>query len=575
MSKRYGIYLSSTLQDLQAERTAVMDLLTQQAFSVKQSYSASESDLIASCLDDVAQCSVYIGIVGQRYGYTPANGNGKSITELEYEQARKHNIPCYVFVKDDKARTYQPSDLDSHTQENGAGAAIAKFRQRIQSGAEVRPGNFSTLEDIKLAVAAKMADFRRNVEGTAPLLHAQSRNVAELTHDIALVMVPGTDDDIYKRLQPLCTDSRFKIVQPSPAEPTHAAIVDTETRTCRAACWVLSKASIARLKATPQLLTAIVEIYRFRFGATFALLVDGASVSDLDPGWSFDYTVAPPSAKCDAEILEQCYVTIRANAPQIHPDRRISIPVMVLALTEAEAQSLLANAEQVMSAFATKNERAMRRQQYEEMYKAITSRIPLWPTGFYGATRESWRPFGPSQPDAEALLDRALRRINDDAQRSSRERLLLAGENVKLHLRRYRFEEYLNDRYGSCANLDRIRDLGCLLLVDEMALLHPALRERAHDFLSGQRVAVMSANPCDPAAVPVSELLDDLSFLRVGVVRERFRVAHDPRCELAINSVERMERWLRLILPELVPALGQLEPQQDLRNKSDELFTAA
>jgi hypothetical protein len=380
-------------------------------------------------------------------------------------------------------------------------------------------------------------------------------------------MVPGKDDAIRKRLEPLCADNRFRIAQVSSSDSQYAAKVDLETRTCRTPCWVLSPDAISRFKDSPALLKTSINIYRFRFGATFALLIDGAARNDLDASWEFDHLIEPLSTWNDTEMLEQAYVTIRASASQIYPDRRISVPVMVLALTESEVSAMDANPDKVMSAFASKNERMTRRQQYDDIRAVIAARNPHWPQGFYGKSRESWSPFGAAQPNAEGLLQRALDRLNDEAQRTGRERLLLSGEDVKLYPRRYDFNEYLNDSYGSRANLNRIRDLGCLVLVDEMALLHPELRGHADQFLSGQRVAVMSANPCDPAAVSVTELLDDLSVLRIGVLRERFRVDYDPRCELAVNSVERMQRWLRLILPELVPALGQLEPRADLHNQ--------
>jgi hypothetical protein len=570
VSKRYQIYLSSTLDDLRKERQGVTDVLGKQGFSVKQSYSASEQDLIASCVDDVAQCSVYIGIIGLRYGYSPPGGGGPSITELEFNQAQKHKLACYVFVKDEKADTYKPADLDSYTHENDDGKLIESFRQRLQSGAQIRTGRFSTVEDLKLAVAGKTADFLKNIEGGQPLLQSQQRNTAELTHHVCLLMVRGTDDATSRKLEPLCTDNRFRIAQISSDFTQYVKNIDVETRTCRVACWVLSPASISLFKSSPQALETSIDIFRFRFGRTFALLIDGATRNDLQATWRFDQVIERPGN--DTEMLERTYLAIRTRTSELYPDRRISIPVMVLALTENEILEMENDLNKVMSTFSSKNERVMREQQYKDMRKAIAAGNSNWPQGFYGKSREAWAPFGTAQPNAEGLLQLALDRLNDETQRNGRERLLLSGENVKLYPRRYDFKEYLDDRYGSRANLNRIRDLGCLVLVDEMALLHPALRERADQFLSGQRVAVMSANPCDPAVTSVKELLDDLSVLRIGTLRERFRVDYDPRCELAVNSVERMQRWLRLILPELVPALGQLEPRQDLH---DQMFAEA
>jgi len=60
--------------------------------------------------------------------------------------------------------------------------------------------------------------------------------------------------------------------------------------------------------------------------------------------------------------------------------------------------------------------------------------------------------------------------------------------------------------------------------------------------------------------------------LNVGLLIARFADEHDPRCELAIGSPQRLRRWLQLVLPELVNALGGGEAQRSLLARSDELF---
>lgn len=69
----FTVYLSSTLADLRAEHQAVKEVLGDE-YAVKQSYTASEKDLVASCLQDVASCDLYIGILGLRYGHVPSDG---------------------------------------------------------------------------------------------------------------------------------------------------------------------------------------------------------------------------------------------------------------------------------------------------------------------------------------------------------------------------------------------------------------------------------------------------------------------------------------------------------------------
>jgi Domain of unknown function (DUF4062) len=66
----FTLYLSSTLKNLEDERRAIQQALADQRV-VKHSYGASEGALVESCLEDVAACDLYIGILGLRYGYVP------------------------------------------------------------------------------------------------------------------------------------------------------------------------------------------------------------------------------------------------------------------------------------------------------------------------------------------------------------------------------------------------------------------------------------------------------------------------------------------------------------------------
>ena len=87
----FRVYLSSTLKDLEPERRAIQDALADQCV-VKHSYTASEQELVESCLSDVEQCHLYIVVLGLRYGPVPPsfdNPEQLSITKLEYRHARQ------------------------------------------------------------------------------------------------------------------------------------------------------------------------------------------------------------------------------------------------------------------------------------------------------------------------------------------------------------------------------------------------------------------------------------------------------------------------------------------------------
>ena len=80
------VYLSSTLNDLEAEREAVQGVPGRKR-AVKQSYGVSEQALVERCLSDGAECDLLVRIVGLPYGFVRDDGRRNpdqfSTTKLE------------------------------------------------------------------------------------------------------------------------------------------------------------------------------------------------------------------------------------------------------------------------------------------------------------------------------------------------------------------------------------------------------------------------------------------------------------------------------------------------------------
>lgn len=172
MDEARYVYVSSTLKDLEPERSAVMAAIVEGRWVPLHSYQASEASLSDSCRRDVSQCDFYIAIVGQRYGYViddiVQNPAAKSITELEFDWAREAGKPAYVFVKSDKAM-YLPEQMDSHARENGDGARIRAFRNRIGNGIECTAAEFSSVADLREKVVRLIGRLREQIaKGAAP-----------------------------------------------------------------------------------------------------------------------------------------------------------------------------------------------------------------------------------------------------------------------------------------------------------------------------------------------------------------------------------------------------------------------
>ncbi len=102
MDKKYQVFVSSTFEDLQSERKAVMEVLLQMnCFPVGMEYfnasDESQWDVIKNLIDE---CDYYVLIVGGRYGTIEKN-SGKSYTQKEYEYAVSVGVPTIAFLHKD------------------------------------------------------------------------------------------------------------------------------------------------------------------------------------------------------------------------------------------------------------------------------------------------------------------------------------------------------------------------------------------------------------------------------------------------------------------------------------------
>jgi hypothetical protein len=93
------IYISSTFEDLIEARQKVCNILRKMKHEVisMEDYAAFEERPLEKCLADVRKCDIYVGIFAWRYGYIPP-GQKKSITELEFLEAKRNEKSCYLFM---------------------------------------------------------------------------------------------------------------------------------------------------------------------------------------------------------------------------------------------------------------------------------------------------------------------------------------------------------------------------------------------------------------------------------------------------------------------------------------------
>jgi hypothetical protein len=96
--KRYQVFVSSTYEDLQAERQEVMHALLELECipSGMEMFPAATEDQWTLIKDVIADCDYYVVILGGRYG--SVGDTGVSYTEMEYRHAVSLNKPVIAFL---------------------------------------------------------------------------------------------------------------------------------------------------------------------------------------------------------------------------------------------------------------------------------------------------------------------------------------------------------------------------------------------------------------------------------------------------------------------------------------------
>lgn len=129
MDKKYQVFVSSTYEDLQEERKAVMEsLLQMNCFPVGMEYfnasDESQWEVIKQLIDE---CDYYVLIVGGRYG-SVEESSGKSYTQKEFEYAVSKNIPVISFLHKD------PNSLPKNKTEQNADSEkkLEEFKEEVQ-----------------------------------------------------------------------------------------------------------------------------------------------------------------------------------------------------------------------------------------------------------------------------------------------------------------------------------------------------------------------------------------------------------------------------------------------------------
>jgi len=208
--RKYTVFISSTQQDLLAEREQVAsEILTAGHIPCgMEQFAASGApswDVITRTIDI---CDYYVLIVGGRYGSIHA-ATGKSWTEREYEYAVEKGLPVLAFIRD--AKHVVKADMD-HAPERQR--MLNDFIGRVES--QWQRATWTTSDDLRRNVAvalmkhvredenrgtARVGWYRGDTVVSAKSPTARCGNVYWLGNNIvytALALTRGADSDAFR-----------------------------------------------------------------------------------------------------------------------------------------------------------------------------------------------------------------------------------------------------------------------------------------------------------------------------------------------------------------------------------------
>ncbi len=123
------VFLSSTYSDLIEHRKAAHDALEQLGLHViwMEAFGARPEESTRACLAEIEACDLFVGIYAHRYGYIPA-GAERSITEQEFDHARKLGKPIFAFIVHEE-HPWPPKHIE-HDKRASLDAFLGKVRKQ-------------------------------------------------------------------------------------------------------------------------------------------------------------------------------------------------------------------------------------------------------------------------------------------------------------------------------------------------------------------------------------------------------------------------------------------------------------
>lgn len=215
------VFVSSTFYDLRHMRESVRRFIDQMGYTPVLSEEGTvfydpETTAAAACLKEVSNADMLVLIIGGRYGSKMESG--KSVTNSEYQQARRAKIPVFAMVESGTYNDYRVFKLNSDNRDalnnitfpSADNLEIFDFIGDVETQAENNAlVPFSTVGDVEEYLRAQWAGMLHNylhtsnqearVTDTLDALTQINRRVEQIAKQI-LETVGGTTDKAYLQI---------------------------------------------------------------------------------------------------------------------------------------------------------------------------------------------------------------------------------------------------------------------------------------------------------------------------------------------------------------------------------------
>lgn len=217
MNVKYQVFISSTYEDLRAERDQVIKAVLEMGHIPvgMEMFSAADEEQWKIIMRQIDESDYYVVIVAHRYGSVVES---VSYTEKEYDYALSKSVPIIGFIIDNSAAW--PADrVDTDTDKK---AAVQAFKEKLRR----KPiGTWTTSTDLygkfsialmKLTTANPRPGWVRSTEVSGPEVMAEltrlSSENARLRNDAALLKAEQDEATRYRELL-----TTLKNIQVTPA----------------------------------------------------------------------------------------------------------------------------------------------------------------------------------------------------------------------------------------------------------------------------------------------------------------------------------------------------------------------